>query len=63
LFDLPGATNLVLLEDEHGEVERIAGIGAGRWPSAESVLGDLLALARARAGAASRLRAPAPVPR
>jgi homoserine dehydrogenase len=57
LFDLPGAANAALLVDEAGELEFVHGIGAGRWPTAESALGDLLAIARERSRAAGRLPA------
>jgi homoserine dehydrogenase len=59
LFALPGAANAALLADAAGRVERVHGVGAGRWPTAEAVLGDLLALARARRRSpAPHLRAP-----
>ena len=46
LAGLPGAGNAVVLEHCDGRRTRLAGAGAGRWPTAEAVLGDLLALAR-----------------
>ncbi len=51
LFDLPGATNAVVIERDDGSVETLRGLGAGRWPTAESVVADLLSLARTRSGA------------
>ncbi|MEO0660269.1 MAG: aspartate kinase, partial [Planctomycetota bacterium] len=41
-----GPGNAALVERDDGSLERVAGIGAGRWPTAEAVLGDLHALAR-----------------
>jgi homoserine dehydrogenase len=48
LFDLPDASNAAVLLGPEGPLERPAGCGAGRWPTAESILGDLLELARDR---------------
>ena len=42
-----GAENVVVLERHDGTSEIVRGTGAGRWPTAESVLGDLLQIARA----------------
>jgi homoserine dehydrogenase len=53
LADLPGARNAVVLEHADGSCQRLEGVGAGRWPTAEAVLGDLLELARARRGEVS----------
>lgn len=49
LCALAGARNAVVIERRDGRSARVEGIGAGRWPAAQSVLGDLLALARDRA--------------
>lgn len=48
LFDLPDAQNAAVVSGEHGPLERLAGVGAGRWPTAEAVLGDLLEIERER---------------
>jgi len=45
-FDLPGATNRVRIQTWDGEWHTLAGAGAGRWPTTESVVADLLDLAR-----------------
>lgn len=47
LHDLPDESNAVVIERAGGERETLRGRGAGRWPTAESVLADLLELARA----------------
>lgn len=44
-----GEENVVVLERADGSRECLHGSGAGRWPTAEAVLGDLLELARGRA--------------
>lgn len=41
--------NAALIELAGGRSELVAGKGAGRWPTAESVVGDLLQIARGRA--------------
>jgi homoserine dehydrogenase len=41
-----GAENRIEIELESGEVIRLSGQGAGRWPTAVSVLGDLHEIAR-----------------
>lgn len=46
LFDVPGATNAAVLEWADGHTLTLRGSGAGRWPTSESVLGDLLELLR-----------------
>lgn len=46
LFDVPAAANAAVLLDGSGPLELVTGVGAGRWPTAESVVGDLLALER-----------------
>lgn len=45
-----GADNAVVLTLGNGERIALSGRGAGRWPTAESVLGDLFALRRDEAG-------------
>jgi len=45
-----GEENLVQIRTADGALHRIAGKGAGRWPTAEAVLGDLFELERGRAG-------------
>lgn len=47
LFDLPEVQNSAVLYGDRGVLERVGGIGAGRWPTAEAVLGDLLEIERA----------------
>lgn len=49
LFDLPGESNAVVLERDDGSREVFTGKGAGRWPTSESVIADLLELAREHA--------------
>lgn len=46
LHDLPGAGNRLCLRTTTGRCITVDGTGAGRWPTTESVLGDLLELAR-----------------
>lgn len=46
LFDLPGEWNQLEIERDDGSIETVRGRGAGRWPTAESVVADLLGLAR-----------------
>ena len=46
LFDLPGASNAAEIVGAHGVLDRAIGTGAGRWPTAQSILGDLQQLAR-----------------
>jgi homoserine dehydrogenase len=46
LHDLPDAWNAVEIVTAAGETLVVRGKGAGRWPTAESVVADLLALAR-----------------
>ncbi len=46
LCALAGARNAIVIERRDGGSERVEGVGAGRWPAAQAVLGDLLALAR-----------------
>ncbi|MEL6396678.1 MAG: hypothetical protein AAFQ71_11850 [Planctomycetota bacterium] len=48
LFDVAGEENSVIIECADGTTEEIRGRGAGRWPTAESVLADLLELSRDR---------------
>jgi homoserine dehydrogenase len=42
LGSVTGAENRLLIELEKGETLSVSGIGAGRWPTAESVMADLL---------------------
>jgi homoserine dehydrogenase len=44
--DLPAATNRVRVQTRAGEWYTLTGAGAGRWPTSESVIADLLDLAR-----------------
>ena len=60
LFDLPDEWNAALLTWDDGEQTLLRGRGAGRWPTAESVFADALALARRQQPAPA---APAPAPR
>ncbi len=46
LSDLPGATNRVAFTSARGEQTVVTGSGAGRWPTSESVMADLLELWR-----------------
>jgi homoserine dehydrogenase len=41
-----GAENRIEIELQSGEVIRLSGQGAGRWPTAVSVMGDLHEIAR-----------------
>ncbi len=47
LAALAGARNAAVVEGSDGQSALLQGVGAGRWPAAQAVLGDLLALARA----------------
>lgn len=49
-----GADNTVVIRLRNGDEVALRGRGAGRWPTAESVLGDLLELRRARASRTGR---------
>jgi len=54
LWTLPDEWNCAAIERADGSVEVVRGRGAGRWPTAESVLADLLELRREReAGSAA----------
>jgi homoserine dehydrogenase len=46
LFDLPGEMNAVTIEYQDGSKQTLRGLGAGRWPTAESVIADLLRISR-----------------
>ncbi len=46
LFELPDEWNVAEIDWHDGRSEIVRGRGAGRWPTAESVLGDLLQLSR-----------------
>lgn len=48
LFDLPDEWNGAVLTFEDGEQVVVRGRGAGRWPTAEAVVADALALGRSR---------------
>ena len=52
LFDLADERNCAVVERDDGSRVVVRGRGAGRWPTAESVLGDLLELRRERAALA-----------
>ncbi|TAH36363.1 MAG: homoserine dehydrogenase [Planctomycetota bacterium] len=52
LAQATGAENRLLITPEHGPPELWCATGAGRWPTTESVLADLLDLWRLRRGAA-----------
>ncbi len=54
LFDLSDECNALVIERADGSIETLRGKGAGRWPTAESVLGDLLELSRDHALHAAR---------
>jgi homoserine dehydrogenase len=54
LHAVAGARNAVLLEARDGRSECIGGLGAGRWPTAEAVLADLLDLARGKSAVEGR---------
>jgi len=56
LAQVRGADNAVELAFADGSLELLRGAGAGRWPSAESVLADLLSLAAARGERPARRR-------
>ena len=63
LRDTKGAENRIEIELENGEVISLNGQGAGRWPTAVSVLGDLHEVARlveSRTGAPHGGRIPCP---
>ena len=46
LFDVPGERNACVVEWDDGFVQAVRGRGAGRWPTSESVLADVLDLLR-----------------
>ncbi|MFK7959154.1 MAG: hypothetical protein AB8G96_01405 [Phycisphaerales bacterium] len=58
LYDLPDEWNALVIERADGRVETLRGRGAGRWPTAESIVGDLLELARSasRVGTSASVR-------
>ncbi len=63
LFDLPDEMNCVVFELADGATETLRGRGAGRWPTAESVLADLLEYSRhVREASANRSEDSAPEP-
>lgn len=49
LFDLPGEMNAAVIEYVDGSRRTLRGLGAGRWPTAESVIADLLHISRIEA--------------
>lgn len=51
LFHVPGEGNAAEIQWPDGTTEVLRGRGAGRWPTAEAILGDLLSLSRSLAGA------------
>ncbi len=61
LFDVPGERNACVVLWDDGVVQAVRGRGAGRWPTSESVLADVLCLLRRRAEQAERSEADATV--
>ena len=57
LADVPAEHNAAVIELADGTREVVRGKGAGRWPTAEAVVADLLELVRDRRPAARRPRA------
>lgn len=55
LHDVPGEWNAAEVFDHEGRAHVVRGRGAGRWPTAEAVVADLLELERARHGLASEV--------
>jgi homoserine dehydrogenase len=53
LGSVTGAENRLLIELENGETLSVSAIGAGRWPTAESVMADLFDLYRELSAAES----------
>lgn len=53
LFSLPAEGNAAEIQWSDGTIEVLRGRGAGRWPTAEAILGDLLSLSRSPACANS----------
>lgn len=49
LFDVPGERNACVVTWDDGFVQPVRGRGAGRWPTSESVLADVLCLLRQQA--------------
>ncbi len=49
LFDVPGERNACVVTWDDGFVQSVRGRGAGRWPTCESVLADVLCLLRQQA--------------
>ncbi len=58
LFDVPGAWNRVVIHTAEAGRVTLSGKGAGRWPTAESIVGDLLRLRREGRSRATRARRP-----
>lgn len=46
LFDLPNAENRIAVSTVNGEEYVVSGAGAGRWPTTEAVIADLLDVSR-----------------
>jgi homoserine dehydrogenase len=61
LSSVRGVQNAALIERVDGTRELVRGTGAGRWPTAESVLADLLLLARRAAVGAREIPSAAPL--
>ena len=55
LFSVHGGANACVIERPGGLAEVVRGDGAGRWPTAESVMGDLLEIARQSSVARDRV--------
>jgi homoserine dehydrogenase len=53
LARLNGAQNGLIVEMEDGTQRIVFGTGAGRWPTTEAVMADLLAIRREFSGAES----------
>lgn len=51
LFDVAGERNALVVTWDDGSRSVVRGRGAGRWPTSESVMGDVLAVLRAHHGA------------
>lgn len=53
LFDVPGERNACVVEWDDGVTTPVHGRGAGRWPTSESVMADVMHLLREHAAQAS----------
>ncbi len=58
LFELPDEWNAAAIERRDGSTELVRGKGAGRWPTAEAVIADLLQLSRRASHAAGAINEP-----